>query len=450
MSYKKRFLTSTCATLLLISCGAPPLGSLQPIETTPASNTPAQTQENVIEQYLMNLSTSFTIQSIQTEHEDKVATLVKSFESDLESGNMEDYYDTPGFSIKLLAGSEGNFLTDAASNSQLLAGSEGNFFNTNVDLSQTVSSEASFAQALVIYDDQTSATFKGQLVGQTFYFAGDENITSANTTYLVTLDQDLQSQVLQGELINNVTIETPAASASPTATPTATPTPTPSPTATPSASETAFPFPPEGGPPPFPPPPGQEPFPGKPPMPGQMPPPEGQAPHTIDPFAPQPLPPPKYVVFGPDGRFMPVDKPPTPPPNIRERYGKALNSFAQRKDPYRNRLQGFQARPAKALPPLERLFDTEYRREYDPIIAQVIGFNTQELERLKQMRQQASSQGQATAELDAQIANKEARLSELKQEQRRDRQWQIIRRYWREAPVFFQFIPTDKRERNPR
>ena len=59
----------------------------------------------VVADYLLKVSESFGIKSVEPAHQDIVNAQVKSFEADLSSGQVDPYYQNPSFSILLAAGS---------------------------------------------------------------------------------------------------------------------------------------------------------------------------------------------------------------------------------------------------------------------------------------------------------------------------------------------------------
>lgn len=156
----------------------------------------------------------FSTQALDSTQENLLQEVVSDFVSDMENGNTDDYYNQPNFSI------------------QLFAGSEGGYFQSPDILAAFTNSVATYAQALVVYPDQSYDVFKGQYSDQKFYFSGADTLPEDNTTYLITLDSDLQPQVFSGNLVPfSVASDSGDAEVSPSPTPT--PEPTPSSTSTP-------------------------------------------------------------------------------------------------------------------------------------------------------------------------------------------------------------------------
>jgi hypothetical protein len=254
--------------------------------------------------YVMQVAATFKVQAVDDLHTQLIQSNVADFEKDLAEGQLDDYYKLPDFSIQLLAHSEGSYFT-----------SPGN-------LNEFVNNEAAFARALVIYPDQSYDIFKGQFANQRFYFSGSESLSLDNTSYLITLDQNLNTRVVTGQL--QVQSKTLTSSATPleSSAPVVLPSPAILPTATPSATSTTSPSRANPSALPPPPPPPEQRYaqaleqyrqrsdgfsdqvsrfvPGQPPPP---PPPKGQ-------FAPppQPVPPP------PDGQQPPPPNGQQPPP----------------------------------------------------------------------------------------------------------------------------------------
>ena len=139
MKFTHRFLSLASAGLLA-ACAVTPT-----VTVTPAPGTAFQTlAAGFVSDYILKVQDQFTIQSVKSEHQSDVDTAVASFEADLTAAQLSDYYQTPGFTIKLSAGSEGSALS---------AGSEGSAFNGEA-LSQR---GAVYAQAVVFNDNLPQA-----------------------------------------------------------------------------------------------------------------------------------------------------------------------------------------------------------------------------------------------------------------------------------------------------
>lgn len=213
----------TSLKMILLGLLLAQLGSCQNVPVTrnaqssPSPSASVTTANKTVNAYLLPLQEHFHIagfntQDLTSDQQTLVAKAVTEFESDMANGNTESYFKSPDFSIKLLAGSEGSY------------------FQSSELLTQLTNQAATFALALVVYADNTSDVFKGQLIDQTFYFDGAEGIPEQNTTYLVALDQNLAPQVFTGAL-KPFSIASVEASPTPTPTPSSIATPTPTPLA---------------------------------------------------------------------------------------------------------------------------------------------------------------------------------------------------------------------------
>lgn len=200
---------------LLLSCQ---LNHSAPLVNQPSASTSASsaTDSSALSAYLFNpeqlfkVKSDFGTQSLSAEHEAILKQALEDFVSDMSQGKTEEYFQEPDFSVKLLAGSEGSYFQSADA------------------LASLTNEAASYAIALVIYGDQTYDLYKGQLANQNFYFSGTDSLPEDNTTYLVTLDQNLQPQVFSGNL-TPFSVQSESASPTPTPSPDTSSTPQPSP-----------------------------------------------------------------------------------------------------------------------------------------------------------------------------------------------------------------------------
>lgn len=228
---------------LLLSACVPIVGPISGSVSGPVGNavnagstqTGRQSLSNKqISGYMMRVAATFKVQAVNDLHAQLIQANVKDFENDLSQGQLDDYYQLPDFSI------------------QLLAHSEGSYFTAPGNLSEFTNSNAAFARALVIYPDQSYDIFKGQFANQRFYFSGAESLPANNTSYLITLDKDLKTRVVTGQLEgqSQTATPTPAPAASPVILPTpeVLALPSISPSATPSVSPTASPVSPAATP----------------------------------------------------------------------------------------------------------------------------------------------------------------------------------------------------------
>ncbi len=218
------FMMSACQTQDSGPAGLPgstlPTASIAPGPSPQPSASLAGITE--IPTFIMRLEERFRVQAVAESHQEILKEVIGQFQSDLSKQETEDYYQSPGFSIKLLAGSEGSY------------------FHTAETLALVTSLLEGYAQALVIYPDQSFDVFKGQLSNGAFYFSGATTLPENNTTYLVALNTDLETQVLSGNLEPFQLQSLVEASASPNSEPTPSPTVTPTPTPLPSASVLNF------------------------------------------------------------------------------------------------------------------------------------------------------------------------------------------------------------------
>ncbi len=156
--------------------------------------------------YALNEKNTFKTQAVDTaklpeNHQQALAQAALDFDQDLRQGDMSAYYETPGFSIKLLAGSEGSALLAGSEGSALLAGSEGSAFTFESEALEQLG--AVYAQTLVFNgQEEVLNVFKGQYVNGNFYFdkSNGINIQTQNTTYLLTLNRNLETVVYEGQL----------------------------------------------------------------------------------------------------------------------------------------------------------------------------------------------------------------------------------------------------------
>lgn len=332
--------------------------------TSPSTELVMNDEKTTVLDYVLPINHYFKTQSVQSEHQNLVDQLIQDFENDLKNDTLDGYYQIPDFSIKLLSGSEGSY------------------FNSEQDLSQAASSEASFAQALVINADQSTQIFKGQFTNERFYFPGTNSLTSDNTTYLITLDDALQTQVYSGQLLAqsegsyltspddtsidpgslpkaNLPVNLPQPS--PISSPSATQKPENSNSPTPgvevpltSTPETIVPEVPTGTPAdnPSPEPTNSSDDPRK--IPKDCPPPPPGAPPFRDGKCPPPPPGPKP----PPGKRPPGPKPPPPPPNKNspqykqraKKFDKALQRHKRHFTPFSKRVKSFKLKPPPPPP----------------------------------------------------------------------------------------------------
>lgn len=227
-----RALGVACA-LSLVACNMPPSQSSTPAGVRPDSHSHSETKEKkrdsdaissfvfaFEQQFIVKSSNSeFTTQSLSAEHNTLLQEIIALFEKDLEEGNTDGYYSPPDFSI------------------QLFAGSEGSYFQSPEVLANLTHQLATYAQALVVYSDLSYDVFKGQYLDGKFYFDGAESLPEDNTSYLVTLNAELETQVFSGSLspfsVQSVDEEPETAEATPLPDPTPDPTPVPTPTPSP-------------------------------------------------------------------------------------------------------------------------------------------------------------------------------------------------------------------------
>lgn len=235
---------------LLLSACMPIVGPLSGSVSGPVNPGSTQTgsqslNNKQISGYMMRVAATFKVQAVNDLHAQLIQANVKDFENDLSQGQLDDYYKLPDFSI------------------QLLAHSEGSYFSAPENLSDFTNNNAAFARALVIYPDQSYDIFKGQFANQRFYFSGAESLPANNTSYLITLDSELKTRVVTGQLegqsASATTTKTPTPAASPVILPTpeVLPLPSTSPSASPSTLPSSSPAsanppasPPPAGPPP--------------------------------------------------------------------------------------------------------------------------------------------------------------------------------------------------------
>ncbi|MEZ0371800.1 MAG: hypothetical protein ACAI44_22100 [Candidatus Sericytochromatia bacterium] len=147
--------------------------------------------------YRMLVKESFAIKAVDELHQQAVDEARKAFEADLQLGQTDVYYQLPSFSVLLAAGSEGSFFKPA-------------------EITKIENTGAVFAMAVVFNPapppppagaapppgppPKNPQIFRGQFSNQRFHFAGKYLITSENTTYLITLNSNLETQVLKGQL----------------------------------------------------------------------------------------------------------------------------------------------------------------------------------------------------------------------------------------------------------
>lgn len=138
-----------------------------------------------IPSYILETEDSFTIKVVQEKHKAQVDKSVTNFQEDLTSGNVDEYYTNPSFTVLLSAGSEGSA------------------FNTAEGIEQISKNGAVFAQAVVFNDNlDQAAVYKGQFSGGRFFFDNPSRseISPTNTTYLIALDINLETRIFQGRL----------------------------------------------------------------------------------------------------------------------------------------------------------------------------------------------------------------------------------------------------------
>ncbi len=211
---KKRWMTLLFLSLVTACQTSNPTTGPQPSQAPRASASQTSIQPSAspgsiaLSAYIMRPEARFEVQGFRTQslsstHEALLKQAVLQFEQDMAQNKTDSYFQDPGFSIKLLAGSEGSYFQSP----ELLASLTG------------------YAMALVIYPDQSSDVFKGRLVDSNFYFTGSETLPETNTTYLITLDGNLKSQVFSGSLtpfsIQSEASPSPQTSSSPTPLPSA-------------------------------------------------------------------------------------------------------------------------------------------------------------------------------------------------------------------------------------
>ncbi|MEZ0369241.1 MAG: hypothetical protein ACAI44_09170 [Candidatus Sericytochromatia bacterium] len=147
--------------------------------------------------FRIKVKESFAVKAVDEEHKEAVEAARKAFEADLQQGKVDSYYQLPSFSVLLAAGSEGSFFKSE-------------------EIAKIEKTGAVFAMA-VIYNPAppppppgaapppgpppaNPQVFRGQLSNQRFHFAGKYLITPENTAYLITLNSNLQTQILKGQL----------------------------------------------------------------------------------------------------------------------------------------------------------------------------------------------------------------------------------------------------------
>lgn len=185
------FLALSLMITSLTSCQQPIIHTTGPVtDSAPQSsaNPSTQTAAQDISGYYFQLQELFAVKgfstkAIEASHEVLLQESISAFLKDLEAGNTDDYYKAPEFSV------------------QLFAGSEGGYFQSPDLIESFSNSLATYAQALVIYEDQSYDVFKGQYTDQKFYFNGADSLPEINTTYLINLDNELQPQVYTGTLL---------------------------------------------------------------------------------------------------------------------------------------------------------------------------------------------------------------------------------------------------------
>ncbi|MEZ0373020.1 MAG: hypothetical protein ACAI44_28275, partial [Candidatus Sericytochromatia bacterium] len=153
-----------------------PTPSVAPFQTQSQSS-----ERDTVSGYILKVEEAFAIKAVEASHQAEVDQSVATFETDLESGQLDAYYKVPAFSIQLAAGSEGSFFTAEGAKK----------------LDQT---GAVFAQAVVFNPGDKAQNFKGQFSGGRFFFSGQQNVSPANVTYLITLNPELQTEIYKGRL----------------------------------------------------------------------------------------------------------------------------------------------------------------------------------------------------------------------------------------------------------
>ncbi|MBT9546425.1 MAG: hypothetical protein IV090_13635 [Candidatus Sericytochromatia bacterium] len=141
--------------------------------------------ESFVSSYILKAEERFQIKAVNPEHKNTVDSSVATFKQDLQSGSIDTYYNNPSFSILLAAGSEGSA------------------FNSKEGIEQISKNGAVFAQAVVFnLGDTRGSVYKGQFSSGRFFFNRNANqeISPSNTTYLIALNQNLETQVFKGQL----------------------------------------------------------------------------------------------------------------------------------------------------------------------------------------------------------------------------------------------------------
>ncbi len=141
-----------------------------------------ESERESVAAYLLEVTEHFTVKAVEPAHQSEIDKHVKDFEQALKTGQLNDYYKVPAFSILLAAGSEGSF------------------FNTVDGAKKLERNGAVFAQAVVFNPGESAQVFKGQFSNGRFYFSGQQNISPANTSYLITLEPNLETEVYKGKL----------------------------------------------------------------------------------------------------------------------------------------------------------------------------------------------------------------------------------------------------------
>lgn len=130
--------------------------------------------------YLFALSEGFQIAAVDAADANLIDSVKDSFLSDLEAGREEDYRQNPGFSIHLLAGSEGSYFTSP------------DFLGNTI---------TSLLATLVIPDvSGAPLIFKGEFRSDRFYFADPSQalqLSADNKAYLLTAEDSTGTYVIQ-------------------------------------------------------------------------------------------------------------------------------------------------------------------------------------------------------------------------------------------------------------
>lgn len=169
---------------LVLCLGLLPSCALPASVSSGASSGVTAVAPGVLADYLLKVNESFGIKAVDPEHKSTVDAQVAGFEADLKNGTVDSYYQNPGFSVLLAAGSEGSF------------------FNSKEGIETIGQSGAVFAKVVVFDPGVAPKLFNGQYSNGRFYFAGTETaaFSSLNTSYLISLDLNLETKIFKGQL----------------------------------------------------------------------------------------------------------------------------------------------------------------------------------------------------------------------------------------------------------